>query len=215
MPFVNTQVHFEQYDPRDEKGTDVRRSLADLDYSPLPRVTMRSFVMGCLISMGGLVFGYDTGQISGFLEMPNFLMRFGQQHADGTYYFSNVRSGLIVALVRVPISNAYNRILTTSSYQLVHLSALLLLRSSGRQDRSQDLGLCLGRCCIHWFHHSDLCGHCLVSSYDRPLHSRSRRGSALITRAYVSRFVGSPRQAPSCVLTLPQLRPHLLGSEEL
>lgn len=127
MPFVNTQVHFEQYDPRDEKGTDVRRSLADLDYSPLPRVTMRSFVMGCLISMGGLVFGYDTGQISGFLEMPNFLMRFGQQHADGTYYFSNVRSGLIVALVRVSISNAYNRILTTSSYQLVHLSALLLL----------------------------------------------------------------------------------------
>ena len=103
MPFVNTQVHFEQHDPRNEKGTDVRRSLADLDYSPLPRVTMRSFGMGCLISMGGLIFGYDTGQVSGFLELPNFLMRFGQQHADGTYYFSNVRSGLIVALVSMPI----------------------------------------------------------------------------------------------------------------
>jgi hypothetical protein len=44
-------------------------------------------------------FGYDTGQISGFLEMPNFLERFGQKKADGTPYFSDVRSGLIVALV--------------------------------------------------------------------------------------------------------------------
>lgn len=64
---MSTQIHFEEYDPRDEKGTDVRQSLAHLDYSPLPRVTWRSFSMGVLISMGGLIFGYDTGQISGFL----------------------------------------------------------------------------------------------------------------------------------------------------
>lgn len=45
-------------------------------------------------------FGYDTGQISGFLAMPNFLERFGQfNHQTGKYYFSNVRAGLIVALV--------------------------------------------------------------------------------------------------------------------
>ena len=45
-------------------------------------------------------FGYDTGQISGFLAMPNFLERFGQfNEKTGKYYFSNVRSGLIVALV--------------------------------------------------------------------------------------------------------------------
>ena len=45
-------------------------------------------------------FGYDTGQISGFLAMPNFLERFGQfNHKTGKFYFSNVRSGLIVALV--------------------------------------------------------------------------------------------------------------------
>ena len=52
----------------------------------------------CLIS-----FGYDTGQISGFLEMPDFLDRFGQRHSDGTAYFSNVRAGLIVSLVCVDI----------------------------------------------------------------------------------------------------------------
>ena len=45
-------------------------------------------------------FGYDTGQISGFLAMPNFLERFGQYNSQaGKYYFSNVRSGLIVAMV--------------------------------------------------------------------------------------------------------------------
>lgn len=45
-------------------------------------------------------FGYDTGQISGFLGMPNFLQRFGQFNTHTQkYYFSNVRSGLIVAMV--------------------------------------------------------------------------------------------------------------------
>ena len=33
--------------------------------------------------------------------MPDFLERFGQRHHDGTYYFSNVRSGLIVALLSI------------------------------------------------------------------------------------------------------------------
>jgi SP family sugar:H+ symporter-like MFS transporter len=48
--------------------------------------------------------GYDTGQISGFLEMPVFLERFGERTGNLTeyptgFYFTNVRSGLIVALV--------------------------------------------------------------------------------------------------------------------
>ena len=33
--------------------------------------------------------------------MPDFQMRFGQRHDDGTYYFSNVRSGLIVGLLSI------------------------------------------------------------------------------------------------------------------
>lgn len=57
--------------------------------------------MGILVSMGGFVFGYDTGMISGFLGMADFLNRFGQHRQDGTPYFSNVRSGLIVALLSI------------------------------------------------------------------------------------------------------------------
>lgn len=80
--------------------------------------------MAMLVSMGGLVFGYDTGQISGFLEMPDFLQRFGQRQEDGTYAFSNVRSGLIVALLSIgtligalsaaPLSDAIGRRLSIS-----------------------------------------------------------------------------------------------------
>jgi SP family sugar:H+ symporter-like MFS transporter len=76
---------------------------SDVVDTPIPLLTWRSVVMGLFVSMGGFVFGYDTGQISGFLEMPNFLQRYGQLGSDGTYHFSNVRSGLIVGLVSVPL----------------------------------------------------------------------------------------------------------------
>ena len=62
-------------------------------------MTAWTFCMAVLAAMAGFIFGYDTGQISGFLEMKVFLERFGKRHHDGTYYFSNARSGLIVGLV--------------------------------------------------------------------------------------------------------------------
>ena len=96
---LSNYVKYDKYNPHSGVSTDARKSLADLDYSPLRRVTWASFLMGILISMGGFIFGYDTGQISGFLAMPDFLERFGQHHSDGTPYWSNVRSGLIVAMV--------------------------------------------------------------------------------------------------------------------
>ncbi|KAK1993422.1 general substrate transporter [Colletotrichum falcatum] len=94
-------IEFDKYNPASEKASDARQDLAHLDYSPLKRITGRSWAMGILISMGGMVFGYDTGQISGFLEMPDFLRRFGEAGPDGTYHFSNVRSGLIVGLLSI------------------------------------------------------------------------------------------------------------------
>jgi SP family sugar:H+ symporter-like MFS transporter len=70
-----------------------------LDNGPVHVFTLRVFVMGVIVSIGGMIFGYDTGQISGFLEMSNFLELFGDTTKDGKPAFSNTRSGTIVALV--------------------------------------------------------------------------------------------------------------------
>lgn len=86
--------------PRESVSTtDREKGNGDVVDTPIPLFTIRSFIMGIFVSMGGFLFGYDTGQISGFLEMKNFLRRYGELGSDGTYQFSNVRSGLIVGLV--------------------------------------------------------------------------------------------------------------------
>lgn len=92
--------------PRESVGESVstvdrEKAPTDVVDTPIPLLTWRSTVMGLFVSMGGFVFGYDTGQISGFLEMDNFLQRFGQLGDDGQYHFSNVRSGLIVGLLSI------------------------------------------------------------------------------------------------------------------
>ncbi|KAK2745863.1 hexose transporter hxt1 [Myotisia sp. PD_48] len=70
--------------------------------TPIPRLTCHSVVMGIFVSMGGFIFGYDTGQISGILEMQNFLVRFSEKKPGGEeFHFSNVRAGLIVAMLSV------------------------------------------------------------------------------------------------------------------
>lgn len=55
MKGFSTKIHFDQFNPQYDGATDTRQSLSHLDYSPLPRVTMRSFSMGVLVSMGGFM----------------------------------------------------------------------------------------------------------------------------------------------------------------
>ncbi|KAJ4376036.1 hexose transporter hxt5 [Neocucurbitaria cava] len=100
MKLTNPLRQWRNKDPDEQRSQWVGEH-AVYDNSPLPRLTWKGFWMGILVSMGGFIFGYDTGQISGFLEMKDFLNRFGQTNSDGTRYFSNVRSGLIVALLSI------------------------------------------------------------------------------------------------------------------
>lgn len=61
-------------------------------------------MLAIVASMGGFIFGYDTGQISDILLMDDFLTRFGDCSTAGdasTCHFSDVRSGLIVGLLSI------------------------------------------------------------------------------------------------------------------
>lgn len=87
------------------------------DEPTVPWVTWRSAFLGAFVSIGGIIFGYDTGQISGFLEMRNYKQRFAQLKPNGKYEFSTVRSGLIVSMVS-GLEAQKNVISDTLSYQL-------------------------------------------------------------------------------------------------
>lgn len=120
-----------------------RSSSAAYVDTPYPLVTWRTIVLGSLVSMGGLIFGYDTGQISGFLEMEDFLRRFGQLRANpknpggpDTYQFTNVRSGLIVgmlsigtlvgALIAAPFANKFGRKYSISAWCIVFCVGMIV-----------------------------------------------------------------------------------------
>ncbi|KAM3420410.1 hypothetical protein BST61_g3684 [Cercospora zeina] len=61
-----------------------------------------TFALAAIVSIGGFIFGYDTGQISGFLEMPDFLRRFGNVgDSPSTYAFTDAVSGTIVGLLSI------------------------------------------------------------------------------------------------------------------
>ena len=103
--------------------TDIKKSGPGA-VGKVPGVTIRTVFMALLVAMGGFIFGYDTGQISGFLEMTVFLERFGQRVAvseknPSGYAFNNVRSGLIVAMVQSNLRISIRSIrLTIPSSQL-------------------------------------------------------------------------------------------------
>lgn len=108
MGLLSRSKHTENADSLEGNGNagiqvspDPEKEAAVYDDSPVKFLSMRSFAMGILVSMGGFIFGYDTGQISGFLQMQNFLQRFGEDQGNGNYSFSNVRSGLIVGLLSI------------------------------------------------------------------------------------------------------------------
>ncbi|CAK9440484.1 uncharacterized protein LODBEIA_P45790 [Lodderomyces beijingensis] len=103
-----------------------------------------SIVTTCLlISFGGYVFGFDTGTISGFINMDDFKARFGQRNDAGEYYFSNVRTGLIVGLFNAgcalgalflsKIGDIYGRRLGIMTAMILYIVGLIVQISSSHK----------------------------------------------------------------------------------
>lgn len=52
--------------PNAEEHADLEKEAGEtLDNTPVRTFTPRVLLMGIIVSIGGLIFGYDTGQISG------------------------------------------------------------------------------------------------------------------------------------------------------
>merc|ERR1712225_152555 len=87
--------------PMDNKprGAGVGIEKGAYDDSKVPFTTARTFFMTILVSMGGICFGYDTGQISGFLQMEDFQYQFADDRE--TLELSDIRTGLLVAMLSI------------------------------------------------------------------------------------------------------------------
>jgi sugar porter (SP) family MFS transporter len=50
-------------------------------------------------AFGGILYGYDTGVISGVIVMPNWLQTFGKKQADGSFAISSSTESLVVSIL--------------------------------------------------------------------------------------------------------------------
>ncbi|KAG5939589.1 hypothetical protein E4U53_007766 [Claviceps sorghi] len=79
---------------------------SEMDRTEVPiskqKVTFLACFQGGVASLGGFIFGYISGQISGFFLMDDFSQRFGDDPLpNGTVGFSAARQGTIVGMVSV------------------------------------------------------------------------------------------------------------------
>lgn len=58
-------------------------------------------MLGATTSVGGFLFGYDTGQISAQLLFKDFVNRFGVPNAAGIMAWEPIQKSLLVSLMSI------------------------------------------------------------------------------------------------------------------
>ena len=95
-----TDSRKQEFDNQNLDGTDENQEDLEIPIKAASAyVTISIFCV--MIGFGGFISGWDTGTIGGFLAHPDYLKRFGSKHTDGTHYFSNVRTGLVVSIFNI------------------------------------------------------------------------------------------------------------------
>merc|ERR1711971_370368 len=62
---------------------------------------IEAIVLGIVTSIGGFLFGYDTGQISSMLLFRDSIDRFGQVQPDGQVAFDVTIQSLVVSMMSI------------------------------------------------------------------------------------------------------------------
>ncbi|KAI0595081.1 high affinity glucose transporter ght1 [Biscogniauxia sp. FL1348] len=62
---------------------------------------VEAILLGAITSLGGFLFGYDTGQISAMLLFEDFIDRFAQEQPDGTREWQPIIKSLLVSLMSI------------------------------------------------------------------------------------------------------------------
>jgi len=62
---------------------------------------VEAILLGVITNIGGFLFGYDTGQISGIQLFQDFIQRFGQEQPNGEIAFTPIILSLIVSLMSI------------------------------------------------------------------------------------------------------------------
>lgn len=138
--------------PLDNKDTqsleeDVEEELKNKSYNEYILITILCF----MVAFGGFVFGYDTGTISGFVNMTDFIDRFGQSDDNGAKYLSNVRTGLIISIFNIgccvgglifsKVGDIYGRRIGLMFSMVIYVIGIIVQISS----QTQWYQICIGR----------------------------------------------------------------------
>jgi hypothetical protein len=117
---------------------------------PQGKIPAIAVILGATASIGGFMFGYESGQISGFLAMPDFLERFGENGQ-----FSAIRQGTIVGLLAY-VSSQPLHVVMSNTPQYRYPFRMFVLGTPCRHLRSSSHYL---RFCLLLHHRCDYRDH--------------------------------------------------------